>query len=75
MERICTVYNSREVGVEFDYLLNCSNENVKTNHTKYVDEYYTRHPNVHKFYSLMNMTPKSKNVKLARSVCCIFQLF
>ena len=59
-ERICTVCDSSEVGDEFHYLLNCSNENVKRNHTKYVDKYYTHHPNVPKFCSLMNMTSKSK---------------
>ena len=36
-ERICTVCDSGEVGDEFHYLLNCSNENVKRNRTKYVD--------------------------------------
>ena len=39
-ERIGTVCDSGEVGEEFYYLLNCSNENVKRNHTKYVDKYY-----------------------------------
>ena len=74
-ERICTVCDSGEVGDEFYYLLTCSNENVKRNRTKYVDKYYTHHPNVHKFCSLMNMTSKSKNVKLAKFISCIFELF
>ncbi len=74
-ERICTVCDSGEVGDEFHYLLNCSNENVKRNRTKYVDKYYTHHPNVPKFCSLMNMTSKSKNVKLAKFISCIFELF
>ena len=43
--------------------------------TKYVDKYYTHHPNVPKFCSLMNMTSKSKNVKLAKFTSCIFELF
>ena len=67
-ERICTVCDSGEVGDEFHYLLNCSNENVKRNRTKYVDKYYTHHPNVPKFCSLMNMTSKSKNIKLAKFI-------
>ena len=29
IRRICTVCDSGEVGDEFHYLLNCSNENVK----------------------------------------------
>ncbi len=74
-EKICTVCDSGEVGDEFHYLLNCSNENVKRNRTKYVDKYYTHHPNVPKFCSLMNMTSKSKNVKLAKFISCIFELF
>ena len=82
-ERICTVCDSGEVGDAFHYLLNCSNENVnenanenvKRNRTKYVDKYYTHHPNVPKFCSLMNMTSKSKNVKLAKFISCIFELF
>ena len=37
-ERICTVCDSGEVGDEFHYLFNCSNENVKRNRTKYVDK-------------------------------------
>ena len=38
-ERICTVCGSGEVGDEFHYLLNSSNDNVKRNRTKYVDKY------------------------------------
>ena len=42
-ERICTVCDSGEVGDEFHYLLNCSNENVNNKkRTMYVDKYYTR---------------------------------
>ena len=67
--------DSGELGDEFRYLLNCSNENVIRNRTKYADKYYTHHPNVPKFCSLMNMTSKSKNVKLARFISCIFELF
>ena len=40
-----------------------------------VDKYYTHHPNLSKFCSLMNMTSKSKNVKLAKFISCIFELF
>ena len=64
-----------EVGDEFHYFLNCSNENVKRNRTTYVDKYHTHHPNVPKFCSLMNMTSKSKNVKLARFISCIFEVY
>ena len=74
-ERMCTVCDSGEVGDEFHYLLNYSNENVKRNRTKYVDKCYIHHPNVPKFCSLMNMTSKSKNVKLANFISCIFELF
>ena len=74
-ERICTVCDSGEVGDEFHYLLNCSNKNVKRNRSKYVDKYYTHHPNVPKFCSLMNMTSKSKNIKLAKFISCILELF
>ena len=70
-----TAQYSCEVGDEFHYLLNCSNENVKRNRTKYVDKYYTLHPNVPKFCSLMNMTSKSKNIKLAKFISCILELF
>ena len=74
-EIICTVCDSGEVGDEFHYLpLNCSNENVKRNRTKYVDKYYTHHPNVPKFCSLMNMTSKYKNIKLAKFISCILIL-
>ena len=74
-EIICTVCDSGEVGDEFHCLINCSDENVKRNRTKYVGKYYTHHPNVPKFCSLMNMTSKSKNVKLAKCISCIFELF
>ena len=43
--------------------------------TKYIDKYYTHHPNVPKFCILMNMTSKSKNVKLAKFISCILELF
>ena len=36
---------------------------------------YTHHHNVPKFCSLMNMTSKSKNVKLAKFISCIFEVF
>ena len=42
---------------------------------QYVDKYYTHHPNVPKFCSLMNMTSKSKNIKLAKFISCILELF
>ena len=71
-ERICTVCDSGEGGDEFHYLLNCFNENVKR---KYVDKYYTHHPNVPKFCRLVNITSKSKTVKLAKFITCIFELF
>ena len=74
-ERICTVCDTGEVGDEFYYLLNCSNENVKRNRTKYVDKYYTHHPNVPGFFSLINTTSKSRNVKFAKFISCIFELF
>ena len=74
-ERICTVCDNGKVGDEFHSLLNCSNENVKRNRTKYVDKYYTHHPNVPKFCSLMNMTSISKNIKLAKFISCILELF
>ena len=74
-ERICTVCDSGEVGDEFHCLFNCSNENVKRNRTKYVDKYYTHHPNGPKFCSLMNMMSKSKNIKLAKFISCILELF
>ena len=73
-ERICTICDSGEVGDEFNYLLICSDENVKRNRTKYVDKYYTHHPIMLKFCSFMNMTSNSKNVKLARFISCIFEL-
>ena len=74
-ERICTVCDSGEVGDEFHCLLNCFNENVNRNRTKYVDKYYTYHPSVPKFCSLKNMPSKSKNVKLAKFISCIFEFF
>ena len=61
--------------MNFTICLTISNENVKRKRTKYVDKYYTHHPNVPKFCSLMNMTSKSKNVKLAKFISCIFELF
>ena len=72
---MCTICDSGEVGDEFRYLLNCSNENVKRNHAKHVDKYYTHNPSMPKFCSLMNITSKSKNVKLAIFISCISDLF
>ena len=73
-ERICTVCGSGEVD-EFHYLLNCSNKNDKRNCTKYVDKYYTHHPNIPKLCSLINITSESQKVKLAKFISCIFELF
>jgi len=52
-----------------------NHENVKRNRTKYVDKYYTHHPNVPKLCSLMNKTSKSKNVKLDKFISCIFEVY
>ena len=71
-ERICTICDSGEVGDEFHYLLNCFNENVKRNRTKYVDKYNTRHPNVSKYCSIMNMTAKSKNMLSLLDLLVVF---
>ena len=72
---MCTVCNSGGVGDEFHYLLNVSNENVKRTRAKYADKYYTQHPNVPRFCSLINMTSESKNVKLDRFISGIIELF
>ena len=66
---------SGKLGGGFSYLLSCSNENVKRNRSKYVDKYYSHHPNLPRFCRLMNMTSESKNVKLSRFVSCILELF
>ena len=47
----------------------------KQKRSKYVDKYYTHHSSVPTFCSLMNMTSKSKNVKLPGFISCIFELF
>ena len=47
----------------------------KRNRSKYVDKYYSHHPNLPRFCRLMNMTSESKNVKLSRFVSCILELF
>ena len=74
-ERLCTNCYSCEVGDEFRYLFNCPNENVKRNRTNYVDKFYIHHPGVPTVCSLMNMTSKSKDVKLARFIsCCILAI-
>ena len=73
--RRCVVCDNSEVGNEFHYLLNCSNDNVKRNRTKYVNKYYTHHPNVLKFCSLMNMISKSKNVKHAKFISFTLRYF
>ena len=57
-ERIRTICDTCEIGEEFHYLLNCSNEHVKGNRTKSAVKYDTHHPNVPKFCSLVNMTPR-----------------
>ena len=43
--------------------------------TTYADKCYTHHSKVPKSCSFMNMTPHSKNVKLARFISCVFELF
>ena len=43
--------------------------------TTYADKCYTHHPIVPKSCSLMTMTPHSTNVKLARFISCVFELF
>ena len=48
---------------------------VPTKMSRETHKYYTHHPNVPKFCSLMNMTSKSKNIKLAKFISCILELF
>ena len=48
------------------------NRYVKRNRTKSVDKYYTHHPNVPKFGSLMKMTSISKNVLSLLNLLVVF---
>ena len=61
--------------MNFIICFSAPNENVKGNRTKEVNKYYTHHLNVPRSCSLMSMTLKSKHVKLARFISCIFELF
>ena len=65
---MCTICNSGGVGDEFHYLLNFSNENVKRTRAKYVDNYYTQHPNVPRFCSLIYIKKRKKKKKKKKSV-------
>ena len=72
-QRICTICSIGEIGEEIHYLLNGSDGNVKGNRTKSADKYYTHHPNVPKFCSLVSMTLSLRLlIKLARFINCIF---
>ena len=53
----------------------CSNENVKRIRFKYVYKYYTHHPNIPKFCSLMKTASKHSSTKLATFINCILDLF
>ena len=65
-QRICTICNGGEVGEEFYYLLNCSNENVERTCIKSL--------NVPKICSLVNLTTKPEKVKSAKFIKCSLDL-
>ena len=64
-EGICTICNGGEVGDEFHYLLNCSNENVQRTRINL---------NVPKICSHVNLTTKPEKVKSAKFINCSLDL-
>ena len=62
----CTICNGGEVGDEFHYLLNCSNENVQRTRIKNL--------NVPKICKLVNLTTKPEKVKSAKFINCSLDL-
>jgi len=65
-QRFCLLCNNNLIGDEFHYIFNCSFFNIERK--KYVNEYFTKHPNAIKFKDLMNS--KDKSVLLKLSVFC-----
>ncbi len=53
-ERTCNLCDDTSTADEFHYLFICKNENIRHLRQKYIPDYYTRHPNIHKMYGLFS---------------------
>ena len=62
--RVCHLCNSNEIGNEYHYFFQCRNVKIAALRTKYIPEYYTKYPSLHKMYGLFSLC----NAKVIRSI-------
>jgi hypothetical protein len=74
-ERVCTLYNSEEIGDEFHYLFVCENEENEASRKDHLRNYSLHHCTIIKFRQLMNSNSKIKLIHLAKFVTDILRKF
>ena len=62
--RQCPLCDSREVGDEFHYFFICKNDVIRMLRGKYIPNYYTNNPSVHKMKGLLSLCNKNVIEKL-----------
>ena len=72
--RVCTLCNSQDIGDEFHYLFDCRYKPLCEKRKKLLPRYYQHHINVLKYKSLMNITSKTKLIKLCKLIFYIMSI-
>ena len=68
-DRVCTLCNTKEVGDEFHYLFNCSDQHIiLLNGNKFLCRYYYERPNTFKFNTLFNYVTNDELVSLVKFI-------
>ena len=63
-DRICTLCQTQDIGDEFHYLFIC--EKFTVERTRYIKEYYHKHPNIFKMTQLFESTDFKEMLDLAK---------
>ena len=66
--RICNLCNLNEIGDEFHYLFNCSDQEILINRKKFLSRYYFESPSTFKFNTLFNYVVNDELISLVKFI-------
>lgn len=72
--RLCNICYLREIGNEFHYLLNCTNQPKHNSRRKHMSRYYYERPNTFKFHTLFNYVIQHEPISLAKFITDINEI-
>ena len=71
--RFCNLCNRNEIGDEFHYLFDCTDNFLKQARQTFIPNYYYTHPNTYKYNQLFNVTNRTTLIKLCRFISNIIE--